>query len=103
MKRIYKKRKSSEIKQKALEQFRETRAFIEAQHPELLDELCNIIERVNEKEQLAASKTAKQKTTASEDPMVKVDRQKNLETILRFVELKPHSDGLKQELKKLLT
>ena len=95
MKRIYKKRKSSEIKEHALKQLRETRAMIEGQSPDLLKKMQDIIG--------AMDKEPESRQKPEENSMVEIDRQKNLETVLRFIELKPHSDNLKQELKKLLT
>jgi len=105
MKRIYKKRKRHDIQKQALEQLKETRAQIAAQNPELLERMQALAEEKAVEAgiplQTQALKTA-QKLEDKRDGDIPIDRQKNLETILRFIELKPESDLLKRALKGLI-
>ena len=96
MKFIDKKRKTADIKKEALKQLRETRGIINAQYPDLLDTMRGVVNKIQEHENHPGLRTP-------DETMVKIDQQKNMETILKFIELKPHSDGLKQELKRILS
>ncbi len=100
MKRISKKHKSKEIRAQALKQLQETREVIDKKCPDLLDKVGELVQRTQDIEQ--DQKNSKDAEAVSQDELV-IDRHKNLETILKFIELKPHADHLKQELKTLLS
>jgi hypothetical protein len=106
MKRITQKHKSEKIRADAMEQLRETRGVLNDKYPDLLNQMGQIVEKAKEDGTLdlpidpPVQKTAPLPPSGSE---LTIDRQKNLETILKFIELKPHSDHLKQELKDILS
>ena len=97
MKRINKKRKTQKIRENALKQLRETRAHLEKQHPQLLEKTREIIEK-------AGKTPEKPKAQVKEEhgDEITIDRQKNLEVILKYAASKPGSKKLKQELKDFL-
>ena len=72
MKKILQKRVSEELRAQALEQMRLTSAYLERELPGLLSE---VRERVGCEHDL--------------DESVPIDRQKNIETVLKFIALKP--------------
>ena len=102
MKHILKKRKSAAIKQKAIEQLRETRELINEKHPALLDSMRSLVEKVQEVGNKPTSPPVISNNDALAGEVIQIDRQKNIETVLKFMELKPQSDSFKQEIRKFL-
>lgn len=73
---IYRNSKNKQVREEALRQFRETRRRLENNHPELLEGLRGrIVESGN--------------AGLKEDDKVSIDRKKNVETVLRFLEINP--------------
>jgi hypothetical protein len=86
VKRVYTKKTKSAIRKKALEQLRQTRAQITAHHPQLLDDMRKLIEG---------------KVHAEESEII--DRKKNLQAVMMFLELKKeHSPVFQSTLKKII-
>lgn len=86
-----------------MQQLRETRGILNEKYPDLLNKMGKIVEKAKEEGTLDLPiETPPQQETAPPSELT-IDRQKNLETILKFIELKPHSDHLKQELKDILS
>ncbi len=90
MKRIRGKKGTGKIKENALKQFRETRDKLQDEHPELLFGI---------REKLLS--TPQEEVPASISRDVPVDRQKNMETVLKFLETNPNFMG--GDLKGLLS
>ena len=99
MKRVVKKNKSKKIREQALSQLKKTRAKIETESPEALEKLKLILEK-SESEKL--SHNTQGEMILDEDGVVKIDKEKNLSKILKFIQMNPHNDKLKQALRELL-
>lgn len=89
MRRIYGKKRSEKAKSEALAQFRETRDMLNESHPGLLDDIKDRILLADPQQEMP--------------DMVPIDRKKNMETILKFIEMSPDSGLLKGELKTFLS
>ena len=89
MKRIYKKRTRSAIKEKALNQIKETRSKMYEEHPELFKAIELLVKQ-------------SQKQGVVQEDSIAIDKEKNIETVLRFISLKPESSQIKADLKKIL-
>lgn len=76
MKKIYRNNEKKQVREEALRQFRETRSRLENDHPELLAGL---------RDRIVEAKGAMPK----EQDRVTIDRKKNVETVLRFLEINP--------------
>ncbi len=70
---IYRNDKNKKVREEALRQFRETRRRLENDHPELL---AGIRGKIIDSEPSVSDK-------------VTIDRKKNVETVLRFLEINP--------------
>ncbi len=102
MKRIKDKRKTEKLRKEAMGELRKTRAHFEKEHPALLEAMRKLVAKVGkvEEEQATPEETAKPVDT---DEMVVIDRQKNLEAVLKYAALNPGTSGkLKKQLKELL-
>ncbi|GJL84493.1 MAG: hypothetical protein DHS20C02_02680 [Micavibrio sp.] len=91
MKRIYRKKEKKQVREKALEQFRETRKKLEGEHPELLGSLRDKI--------LESEQSLNMSNEDSES--IAIDRKKNMDIVLRFLEMNP--GFLEGDLKGLLS
>lgn len=91
MKRIQQNKKRKSAANEALKQFRVLRDRIESQQPDLLGDLRN---------QLFSGERAAIDTASKSDLVI--DRQKNMATVLKLLEIKDGSDSFKRELAKLL-
>ena len=91
MKRIYRKKEKRQVRDDALEQFRETREKLETENPELLGSLRD---KIIESGQGVAVSGEDSKT-------VPIDRKKNMDTVLRFLEINP--GFLEGDLKGILS
>jgi len=90
MRRVYKKSKKPGIREKALEQLRKTKAHIDASNPDLLERMRDQIERQVWDE-------------LPDDYSVKIDRKKNLEAVMMFMEMKKaHTPQFQSQLKDIL-
>lgn len=90
------KENSKKIREKALKQLRETRAKINADHPDLLASVKKTIERV--KNAPAAPKPVIEQSTKE----IKINREKNLKAVMKFLALSRQSDSFESKLKKML-
>ncbi len=90
VKRTYTKKTRSSIRQAALDQLRKTRAHIAAQNPGLLNETHRAVQN-------ALHPPAK--STISEE----IDRKKNLQAIMLFLQMKKdHSPAFQSTLKQII-
>jgi len=89
LRRIYSKKETGKPRDRALAQFRETRDMLNQSHPGLLAALKGRILGDDSEEEIP--------------DMVPIDRKKNMETVLKFMEISPDSDLLKGELKTFLS
>ena len=93
MKRIYSKRKRSKAKEEALETFRKTQKKLKKTHPELLD-------RIQQQYKLSQLlKNQPQKPAPISDEII--DQHKNIETLMKFLELS-ESDTMQKHIRKIL-
>ena len=123
MKKINDKREKQRIREEAMEQLRKTKAHLEQEHPALLKAMRLFVAKTGqgqaakaEKETPAPVKRIKVKPGAamaqkpvvaqpearSNDDLVVIDREKNLETVLRYAAANPNMGKLKEQLKDLL-
>lgn len=108
MKHIDKKRKSKKLRADTLKQLKDMRAVLEKDHPELMRSMRTLLKKIHPtgnadkplNEENKSKNTSKSK--AEEAEFVTIDRQKNLEAILKYASTKPASDKLKKELKDFL-
>ncbi len=91
MKRIYRKKEKKQVRDKALEQFRETRDKLEGDHPELLGSIRDKLVEVEQGGQIMHDNPG----------TVPIDRKKNMDTVLRFLETNP--EFLEGDFKGLLS
>lgn len=77
-----------------MRQYRETEEKLRAEHPEMMAAL---------KRQVLAQKPEAAKSAAPPAGEVPIDRRKNLETIMKFIENAPDQDALKRKLQTLLS
>jgi len=101
MKRIVKKRKSSKLRTETMRQLRDMRAALDKEHPELMKAMRKLVAKTHAQ---PAPPVKKEKSLKKEipDDAVQIDREKNLEAILKYAASKPASDELKKELKDFL-
>lgn len=110
MRRVY--TKNSKTKEKALKQLRDTKAKLTADHPELMQTMRKHAEKMHEppkpkppSSQSTFEDTLRQiapvdKSTGDELP---IDQDKNITTILKFMEVKEDGNsGVNKALKALL-
>ncbi|MCC6598169.1 MAG: hypothetical protein IT559_05225 [Alphaproteobacteria bacterium] len=92
MKRVGENISGERLRRRALEEVRAARLVLEKHHPELLETVRESLKKA-------------EKANACSQGIVeeKVDRKKNLETVLKFIALKPQSGDLKTALEKLLS
>lgn len=97
---------------RAMNQLREARQRIEKDHPELLDAVRKSIEKSEKSvfhprnvEALsvpgAAQKSEKPAVSAVLEGEERIDREKNLEAVLKFMKLKPPSVAMKKALEEM--
>ncbi len=95
---------SSDVKAQAMAQMRKTRDKINEEHPKLLSSLRNQLDAM-QKPAPNAPVWAKNVDKAAEklDDRLKIDRKKNLESIMKFLEVKRgHSQNFQDKLKDVL-
>ncbi|MBL4804196.1 MAG: hypothetical protein JKY71_04965 [Alphaproteobacteria bacterium] len=87
------------IRDKALEQVRKTRAEMAKDHPQLFKALRLLVAQSQEaqkpQEQARSADTSKEETVA-------IDRQKNLEAVIKYAALNPGSEKLRAQLKEFI-
>lgn len=101
MRRKYiKSKKSSKLRQQALEQLRETRDKIRSAHPGLLSEMEK---RINDAEK-AAARSARPATqdNAVMDDIIAIDRRKNMQTVMTFLQDGSRSPEFVSKLHRML-
>lgn len=94
---------------RAMTQLREARQRIEKDHPELLDAVRKSIEKAEKSvfhprnvEALSVPpKTRKAEKPPAPDGEERIDREKNLEAVLKFMKLKPPSAAMKKALEEM--
>ena len=106
MKYILKKRRSQALRAQALRQYRETRDAILRDHPDLLDDMKVKIEAAQAStpspQKTAPPKPKERAPEVTKNNEVKIDKSKNLETIIKFIEAHPDKNRLKQSLSDIL-
>lgn len=98
-------KKPSDIKEQALEQMRKTQAKINQAHPELLSTLKNQLSEIGKSSPKAPVWARDINATQQELPQteLKIDRKKNMESIMKFLEIKgAHSPVFQEKLKEVL-
>lgn len=97
-----------------MNQLREARKKIEKDHPDLIESVRKSMEKagdsVFDRRNVEAMSVRKEsggggdipKTSRDEQGAEKIDRTKNLETILKFMNMKPLSPTMKRSLEDLL-
>ena len=95
MKRFYSKRKRSKAKEEALGQIRKTRKKLMKQHPELLERIQQLY---MEKEKQAAAPIKEEVETQD----IQIDRNKSIETVIKFLELS-NSEEMNEKIKSVLS
>lgn len=91
-------KKSTEIREKTLEQMRKLRARFEQEHPELLR---RIRDEVGKQSLYDNAQAAPQKDKREEGELI-IDKKKNLETILALTEIHSGSSEFQTKLKTIL-
>lgn len=91
------------IRDKALEQVRKTRAELQSDHPQLFRALRLLVEQAqggDQKPQKTVQAQAQAKSGS--EGSVAIDRQKNLEAVIKYAALKPGSEKLRAQLKEFM-
>lgn len=89
----------SDATKQALEQLRRTRARIHEDNPELLDRFGQLFQQF---EKLNARPPRKRAPKTEDNPLI-IDREKNLHTVMKFLETKKHfSPDFQQKLKDVI-
>ena len=91
------KQKKAEIRKLVLEQLKKMRQKMKREHPGLLENMREILEK-NQKEQ-ANRQTVPTKTKADTD----VDHKKNKEAVEKLLTLKSHSPGFQKAVETMLS
>ena len=129
MKKIIDKREKARIREEAIELLRKTKAHLEEEHPALMKAMRLFAERTGQVEADSQSEAkpnkrikvkpgckkdstkleAKRrqnrlikKATPLADDVVAIDREKNLEIVLRYAAANPNAGKLKEQLKDFL-
>lgn len=92
MKRIREGQAGDILRKYALEQLRETRKRMEREHGELFDVVRKMISE-------SGGYAVQDMGNMTEE---KIDRKKNLETVLKFAAIKPQADNLRRALEKII-
>lgn len=115
MKKIIEERKSRSIRENAMREMRKTRAKLEKEHPEMLAGIRRLL-ALSQKKTKAGDVLPKQNEKLQPNPQpesdpkheprgqesIKIDRNKNLEAVLKYAAKNPGSQALKDSLKEFL-
>ena len=93
------KKTSSDVKKKTLEQMRELRDRFEKEHPDLLKKIRHEVQKQSLYEEERLQEQARE---TAENGDVPIDRRKNLETVMAFAKNNTGSAEFQAKLKKLL-
>lgn len=102
---IRRKNKNTPLKDpkaKVLSQIRQLRGQIETENPGLLDEICKLYEASQKQERIKQAQIPNPKEDADPNPNLSIDKKKNLETVVEFVQMKTGSDDFQKRLKDML-
>ena len=90
------------IRNKVLKQLREKRAAFEKEHPEMVKALRLLMSEAQDVPKKAEPKIEEPQNTISSGDEIRIDRQKNLEAIMKYAALKPGSEKLRAQLERIL-
>ncbi len=86
------------IQDKVLAQMRKTRAEIEKDHPQLFKALRMLVSQAHTDQ----TPEKKLQPKPAEEETVAIDRQKNLEAVIKYAALNPGSEKLRAQLKEFI-
>ena len=101
MKRIKDKRKTEKLRKDAMKELRKTKAHLEKEHPALMEAMRKLVKKAGKVEEAPKVEEPKPQENTEEDVVV-IDRQKNIEAVLKYAALNPGTGDLKKQLKDLL-
>lgn len=98
MRRVYTKK--SDAKEKALRQLRETRAKLTKEHPKLMKIMREKVQALHDKGVLGGAVGQAASDTKSD---THIDKDKNITTVIKFLELKDETGPTKKAIRALLS